>query len=225
MTRNEISDLGSKWSFDAGRCARTLYEISKIEEPREGGKTHCLENKRSGRKLAIWFDEVMADWTNLESLRKQSKILPHRIDGCYVQGENIYLIEFKADGDWKFLKDNLWAKFHDGFCQLIGRAIISLSQAREHLYYIVVTSARMKYSDVDLCEQQLKKLSQREKAAIYCNILNPSSDLMLRPWKHPEILPKADLLEIAGYSCKAVYTMSVPQFDRYVEDARWTVDN
>lgn len=218
MTNSEITYFAREWSFDANKCRKTLYEISKVENPHPNGKTHCLENKRAGQKLAICFDEVIAEWTNLKELRTQSKAMPHRIDGCYVKDEDIFLIEFKADGDWNGLKDVLWAKFHDSYSLLLDRKIINIDKAKAHLYYIVVSSTRQKFSKEDITNA----CSEAKKAEIFCAFNNPMSDYMQRPWKYHEILPKADLHTITAFSCRAVYTLDTMQFDRYVSDSQWT---
>lgn len=218
MTRDEIKSVAGRWLFDAEKCTRSLYEISKVENPRQGGKTHCLDNKRAGTRTTIWFDEVMSEWTDLNNLRVQNKVMPHRIDGCYVKDRDIYLIEFKADGDWLNLKDTLWAKFHDSYSQLIGRGVVSIGEAQSHLYYIVVSSAQMRYGKEDV----LGSSSEAKKAEIFFAITNPMSDYVQRPWKHPEIQPKAALNKLAAFSCQAIYTLSVAQFDRFVLESQWT---
>ena len=218
MTSDEVKDVAAKWSFDANKCTKSLYEISKVENLRPGGRSHCLENKRAGTRTAIWFDEVMAYWTNLEELQTQNKALPHRIDGCYVKGRDIYLIEFKADGDWSSLKDVLWAKFHDGYSQLIGRKIISMEEAKSHLYYIVVSSVLLKYGPDDI----VKTVSKAKKAELFLAITNRISDYVQRPWKYSEILPKANLRKLTAFSCQATYTLDISQFDRFVMESQWT---
>ena len=218
MTQNEIMVLANAWKFDAAKCMQTFHDISKIDEPRVEGRTHCIENRGVGKKYAIWFDEVMADWVGLQSLKNQSKPMPHRIDACYVKEPNIYLIEFKADGDWKKHKDVYWAKFHDSYAQLLDRDILTIKKAQENLYYIVVSSTRIRYSSEDLSGA----LSESEKAKIMLTITNPMEDYMQRPWKYTEILPKAGLQCLTAFSCRAVYTLDNIQFERYAKEELWS---
>lgn len=218
MTGDEVKNVALRWSFDAMKCTKSLYEISKIDNPRQGGRTRCIENKRAGAKTGIWFDEVIADWTNLQELHNQNKAMPHRIDGCYVKGDDIFLIEFKSDGDWMSLKDVLWAKFHDSYSLLIDRNIITVSEAQSHLYYIVVSSARQNYSEDDIIKTQ----SQAKKAEMLLAMTSRISDCVQRPWRYKEIQPKANLREITAFTCKAAYTLDSMQFDRFVEEMHWT---
>lgn len=217
MKPEEIASFASKWKFDAEKCSRSLYCISEVDNPRPDGRTHCLEARGAGKKLAIWMDEVMANWVDLVALKAGSLPLPHRIDACFVHGEDVFLIEFKADGNWKELKDVLWAKFHDTYVQLITRNILTFDEARKHLYYLVVTSSSILYSSDDL----QKTLSEGKKAQIMLKINNPMEDYMQRPWKHPEIEPKADLRTLTAFSCRGTYTLNVQQFDRFVREASW----
>ena len=218
MTQSEIRALANVWKFDGTKCMQTFHEISKIEHPHKGGLTHCIENKGVGKKYAIWFDEVMSNWVDMPSLVNQSKPMPHRIDACYVKDENIYLIEFKADGDWERHKDVYWAKFHDCFAQLLDRDILTIQDAQARLFYIVVSSTRIQYSEKDLSEA----VSDNDKARMMLSIINPMEDYMQRPWKYSEILPKAGLRQLTAFSCKAVYTLDRMQFERYANEAQWS---
>lgn len=217
MTQNEILALAKVWKFDATKCMKTFHDISKIDHPHIGGMTHCIENKGVGRKYAIWFDEVMSDWVGLQLLKQQSRPMPHRIDACYVKESNIYLVEFKADGDWERHKNAYWAKFHDCYSQLLDRGILTIQDAQMRLFYIVVSSTRIQYSEKDLSEA----LSAKEKARIMLTITNPMEDYMQRPWKYAEIIPKAGLRQLTAFSCKAVYTLDRMQFERYANEAHW----
>ncbi len=82
---------------------------------------------------------------------------------------------------------------------------------------MVVSSSRIRYSEDDLN----KALSVGKKAEIMVKINNPMEDYLQRPWKHSELMPKANLRELTAFSCRAVYTMSVEQFERYVLESNW----
>ena len=200
---------------------KSLHEISVIDNPRPGGKTHCLENKRAGKIEAIWFDELMARWTNLEQRRHDHLALAHRIDGCYVKGEDIFLIEFKADGDLDKFKDVFWMKFHDSFVQLLVHKWMSLENASQHLYYIVVTSTVFRYTDNDFSQDVFSGLSESEKSLKLMQMTNPIEGLVQKPWAHSEIVARCNLQMFEGVSCKKAMTITTSQFDRFVQEKHW----
>lgn len=220
MKPEDIEAVKVKWGIDDSSIC-TIHDISAVCNPRQGGKTHAIEEKRAGKKTAIWLDKVMADWVNLQELLDNHQPMPHRIDGCYIDEDKVYLLEFKADGDINGLQDNLWTKYHDSYTILADRNLISLSEAKNHLYYIVVSGTRLQWSKNDIDETLLKRMAEKDKVKLLLDITSPMSDLLQRPWHFKELLPKANLRKLVSYSGKAAWTLDACQFDRFVEEYGW----
>lgn len=207
---------GHQWS----EYAKSLFEISATEPDDNGKSDHCLDDKRSGKVKAIWFDQVMSHWTNLENKRKNNLPVTCRIDAYYVSDTGRYLIEFKKDGVLSRHKDKLWLKFHDSLTQLIDHGWVTLAQACDSLIYIVVRTGVARYDKSSFTEQNFKKLPEAIKLAIINGYTYGMQDLMQRPWKFP-VSAECGLGCFEGVSCNRVLTLTVTQFDRYCQDNHW----
>lgn len=201
---------------------KTLYEISATEPDSAGNITYCLSPDRAGKVRAIWFDQVMSDWTDLPLRKQQNLPLTHRIDGYYVKGSDRFLIEFKNDGSLVRFDKGLCFKFHDSLTQLMSHGWITLGEAQQSLTYIVVKSGTPKsYTKDDFTEANFRKLDPIAKDQLLLAGGAPRcSDLVQRPWRF-SITPECGLDGFEGISCRKVLTINVTQFDRYVQDFHW----
>lgn len=212
-----LPPLGHQWcEYD-----KTLFEISAAEPDVNGKVDHCLENKRVGKVRAIWFDQIMSHWTDLENKRKNNLPLTSRIDAYYICEERQFLIEFKKDGSLSGYRDKLWLKFHDSLTQLIDHRWTTLACARDALTYIVVRTGLARYAKSDFTESNFKKLPEGIKQAIINCYSNGMQDLMLRPWLYP-VSADCGLSCFKGVSCNEVLTLTVAQFERYGQEHHWS---
>lgn len=196
---------------------RTLHETSASEDDNGNIIGYCLENKRAGKLTAVWFDEVMSVWTNLPFCKANQLPMTRRIDAYYVKGSDAYLIEFKRDGDLQKFKEDFWFKFHDSLAQLLDHNWMTVSEAKEHLHYIVVTSTRFHYQKEDFGPN----LSEKEKSKWLMLSTSLGSDLMQRPWNFP-VRSRCCLWKFEGVTCKKTLTITASQFDRFASDNKWT---
>lgn len=211
-----LPPVGHQWSeYD-----KSLFEISATKPDDNGMVEHCLANKRSGKVKAIWFDQVMSHWTDLENKRKNHLPVTRRIDAYYVNDAGYFLIEFKKDGSLSGHKDKLWLKFHDSLTQLIDHGWLTLTQAQEELTYIVVRLGLPRYDSSSFTEQNFKKLPETIKNAIINSHMLGMQDLMQRPWRY-SVLAECDLSRFEGVSCSKALTLTVSQFDRYCQEYHW----
>lgn len=213
----DYTNLEKRHGQSLAAYQRTLHETSASEDDNGNITGYCLENKRAGKLTAVWFDEVMSDWTNLPACKASRLPMTRRIDAYYVKGPDAYLIEFKRDGDLQKFKDDFWLKFHDSLAQLLDHKWTTLSEAKEHLHYIVVTPTRFHYQEGDFDPN----LSEGEKSKWLLLSTSLGSDLMQRPWNYP-IRSRCGLWRFEGVTCKKALTITASQFDRFASDNKWT---
>lgn len=196
---------------------RTLHDASASVDDDGNITGYCLEDKRAGKREAVWFDEVMSDWTNLPFCKANKLPMTRRIDAYYVKGDDAYLIEFKRDGDLEKFKDNFWLKFHDSLAQLLDHKWLTVAEAKEHLHYIVVTSTKFSYQEGDFAPS----VSGKKKSEMFLQCTSLGVDWMLRPWNYP-IRSRCDLWRFEGVTCKKTLTITAAQFDRFAQENGWT---
>lgn len=217
MDITDYRNLGARNGGSLEAYRKTLHDASASVDDDGNTTGYCLENKRAGKLEAVWFDEVMSDWTNLPFCKEHHLPMTRRIDAYYVKGDDAYLIEFKRDGDLKKFKDSFWLKFHDSLAQLLDHKWLTAAEAKEHLHYIVVTSVRFPYQEEDFDPS----LSGKKKAEMLLQRTSLVVDWMQRPWNYP-IRSRCDLWKFEGVTCKKTLTITAAQFDRFAQDNGWT---
>lgn len=217
MDGSDYSNLEARNGSPLAAYRKTLHDTSSSEDDNGNITGYCLENKRAGKLTAVWFDEVMSDWTNLPFCKANHLPMTRRIDAYYVKGPDAYLIEFRRDGDLQKFKDDFWFKFHDSLAQLLDHKWMTVLEAKGHLHYIVVTSTCFRYQKEDFDSN----LSEKEKSKWLLLSTSLSSDLMQRPWNYP-IRSRCDLWKFEGVTCKKTMTITASQFDRFASDNKWT---
>ena len=71
---------------------KTLRELSRDTEH---VNSFCLDGTSADEISAVDIESIMQKWYNIRT-DDSSQNSPCRCDGLYSQGENLYLIEFKA---------------------------------------------------------------------------------------------------------------------------------
>lgn len=194
MTQNDFAALNALLPSPQ---RRTLGELSAND-----AGVRCLDAQLSCSTLdAIWFDKVKEGWYDQGYFHQVRSA-----DAFYKHGDLYYLIEFKTG---KIQNVDLHRKLYDSLIGLIEHQVLTLSECRENLQYIVVSLQ---------CGVFAQHKEMMEHFA--CGVNEPWDYAVtrqaLKTWE------KNDIRKLSGFLVNKVFKLSPSDFDIFVRNRNWS---
>ena len=174
----------------------TFLEISTNDK----GEECVIADGYCADLSAIKFDDVKVNWYGLT--------LPNQVRSCdalFVDEDNFYLIEFKTG---KPENIDIHRKIYDSVIALMEHGVLTLSDCRDHLQYIVV--------------------SRHYKDTVSGSLLGYLEDGMLEPWEYRvdrqtlETWDKHEIRKLTNFLFSKVYKLSLLEFERFAKNRNWS---
>lgn len=194
MKQNELSALALALSSSH---QGSLGDLSANDQGER-----CLNAQLSCASLeAVWFDKVKEDWYN-----KQYFHQVRSADALYKHGNRYYLIEFKTGKPENL---DIHRKLYDSIIGLLEHRVLSLSDCRENLQYIVVS---LKYD----------RFPQHGEMMDHFNFG------VSEPWEYSvtrqnlNAWDKNDVRKLSGFLVNKVYKLCPADFETFVCNRNWS---
>ena len=195
MTQNDLAALANSLP---SLHQRTLGELSANDE----GNKRCLGSQwPCSTFYAVWFDKVKEDWYNTLYFHQVRSA-----DAFYKHGNRYYLIEFKTG---KPNNIDIHRKLYDSIVGLLEHQVLSLSECRENLQYIIVSL-------------EYKTFPQHQE------LISHFGFGVVEPWDYAvtrqnlKDWDKNDIRKLSGFLVNKVYKLSPEDFNTFVSHRNWS---
>lgn len=174
----------------------TFLEISKNDK----GEECVITGGYCANINAIKFDDVKVTWYGMT--------LPNQVRSCdalFVDEGKFYLIEFKTGKPENF---DIHRKIYDSVIALMEHGVLTLSDCRDHLQYIVV--------------------SRHYKDIVSDSLLGYLENGIPEPWEYNvdrQILnnwDKHEIRKLTNFLFSKVYKLSPLDFERFAKNRNWS---
>lgn len=150
---------------------------------------------------AVWFDKIKEEWYD--------ELYFHQVrsaDALYKHGSRYYLIEFKT-GDVRNV--DIHRKLYDSVVGLLEHRVLSLSECRENLQYIIVS---LKYEAFPQHQEMIKHFGFGVEEPWDYVVTRQS----LKDWS------KDDIRKLSGFLVNKVYMLTPEEFDAFASRRKWS---
>ena len=194
MTQNDIIALSSSLP---SLHQRSLGELSANDQGKQ-----CLGAQLPCASLtAVWFDKVKEDWYD-----KQFFHQVRSADALYKHGSSYYLIEFKTGTPSNF---DIHRKLYDSIIGLLENKVLSLSECRENLQYIIVS---LEYKTFQQHQELMRHFG--------FGVIEPWDYVVTR--QNLQNWDKNDIRKLSGFLVNKVYKLSPEDFNVFVSHRNWS---